>query len=44
MTGDEMVGWHHQISGQKFNKLWEMRKDKKGWPGAIRRTQKVGHN
>ena len=18
MTGDEMVGWHHQLSGQKF--------------------------
>ena len=44
MTGDEMVGWHHQISGQEFNKLWEMRKDKEGWPGAIMRSQRVGHN
>ena len=23
MTGDEMIGWHHQLSGQEFEKTLE---------------------
>ena len=24
MTEDEMVGWHHRLNGDKFDKLWEL--------------------
>ena len=23
MTEDEMVGWHHELSGHEFDRLWE---------------------
>ena len=35
MTGDEMVGWHHQLNGHEFSKLWEMVKDRKPWHATI---------
>ena len=28
MTEDEMVGWHHQLNGHEFDKLWEIVKDR----------------
>ena len=29
MTEDEMVGWHHQLNGHEFGKLWELVMDMK---------------
>ena len=28
MTEDEMVGWHHQLNGHEFGKLWELLMDR----------------
>ena len=33
MTEDEMVGWHHQLSGHEFNKLQEIVRT--GKPGML---------
>ena len=27
VTEDEMVGWHHRLTGYEFDKLWEMAKE-----------------
>ena len=35
MTEDEMVGWHHQLNGLEFGKLWELVLDRKAWQTAI---------
>jgi len=32
---DEMVGWHHRLSGHELNKLWEMVKDREAWRVAV---------
>ena len=34
-TEDEMVGWHHQLNGHKFSKLWETVKDREAWRAAV---------
>ena len=34
-TKDEMVGWHHQLSGRELGKLQEMLKDRKAWHAAV---------
>ena len=35
MTEDEMVGWHHLLSGREFeSKLWEVMKDREAWRAA----------
>ena len=32
MTAEnEMVGWHHQLSGHELSKFWEMVKDRDAW-------------
>ena len=31
MTKDEMVGWHHWLSGHSLSKLWQVVKDKEAW-------------
>ena len=28
MTEIEMVGWHHQLNGHEFEKLWEIVEDR----------------
>ena len=35
VTEDEMVGWHHQISGYELSKLCVMVKDRKLWHAAV---------
>ena len=35
MTEDEMVGWHHQLSGHEFGKLQEIVQDREAWHAAV---------
>ena len=33
---DEMVGWHHRLSGHEFKKIREMVKDREAWRAVVR--------
>ena len=41
VTEDEMVGWHHRLSGHEFEHLWEIVKDREA-PCAA--DSLVGHD
>ena len=40
MTEDDMIGWHHGLSGHGFDQLWEMVMDRQAWHAAVH----GGHN
>ena len=31
MTEGQMVGWHHQLNGHEFSKLWELVMDREAY-------------
>ena len=35
MTEDEMAGWHHQLKGHEFGKLWEFVTDREAWHSVV---------
>ena len=35
MTEDEMVGWHHQLSGHEFEQAPELVIDREAWRAAV---------
>ena len=40
MTEDEMVGWHHRLSGHNLSKLWELVMNRVVWCAAIHGVKK----
>ena len=34
MTEDDMVGWHHRLSGHELEKLQELMMDREAWHAA----------
>ena len=35
MTEDEMVGWHHRLSGHSLGELLELVMDREAWHAAV---------
>ena len=40
VTEDEMVGWHHWLSGHELCKVWEIVKDREAWRAAVHGMEK----
>ena len=40
MTEDEMVRWHHRLSGMSLSNLWEVVKDREAWRVAVHEVGK----
>ena len=41
---DEMVGWHHRLSGHEFEQLQEIVKDRDTRPAAVHGVAKSHHD
>jgi len=39
-TEDEMVGWHYQLNGHEFEKLWEIVQDREVWHATVHGVRK----
>ena len=39
MTGDKMVGWHHQLNGHEFGQTPDA-KDREAWRAAVHGVKK----
>ena len=44
MAEDEMVGWHHRLSGCEFEQLQETVEDRGAWRAAVHRVARVRHD
>ena len=44
MTEDEMIAWHHWLSGHDFEYLWELVMDREVWCAAVHEVTTVGHD
>ena len=44
MTEDEMVGWHHRLSGHEFEQPPGDSEGQRAWCAAVYGSQRVGHD
>ena len=40
MTVDEMVGWHHRLSGDEFEQTWELVMAREAWCAVVHGVSK----
>ena len=41
---DEIVGWHHWLSGHEFEQTQDTVKDREAWRAVVHGVQRVGHD
>ena len=40
MTEDEIIQWHHRLSGHELEQTLEMAKDRKAWCAEVHRVKR----